>query len=46
MGVKKLYMSFSMIDIISAGVTTKSTSGKCLMLPVTKKESSFDKATS
>ena len=35
-----------MISIISAGVTTKSTLGKCLMLPVTKNESSFDKATS
>ena len=41
------FNSFSLIIAnISAGVTTKSTFGKCFMLPVTKYESSLDNATS
>ena len=46
--VEKLLESpyFAKISIISAGVTTMGALGKCFLLPVTRYESSFDKATS
>ena len=45
-GRQELKLYEFIISIISAGVTTKSTFGKCFMLPVTKYASSFDNATS
>ena len=45
-GRQELKLYEFIISIISAGVTTKLTFGKCFMLPVTKYASSFDNATS